>query len=144
LAADSLAKKDNDPNRFHPERKAFRLRFNRDFQNVYKRARYFTGPDLVLYAMATDCEQRSRLGLAISKKAATAVERNRLKRILREICRLHASEFPAMGFDFILLAREGAIGKRMDDLEHSLRPLLTRFDSWRRNPTGLGTPPQRR
>lgn len=48
-----------------------------------------------------------RLGLAISKKhAKRAVDRNRLKRIVRESFRQHQATLPAM--DFVVMAKGGA------------------------------------
>jgi ribonuclease P protein component len=50
---------------------------------------------------------RSRLGITASKKVGGAVTRNRLKRLVREVYRLHKELFPA-GCDIVVSARESA------------------------------------
>jgi ribonuclease P protein component len=64
---------------------------------------------LVLYwfARADDDSDSWRLGLAVPKKTAGAVARNRLKRQLKEIWR----QLPAVpaGYDYVLVARPGLV-----------------------------------
>jgi ribonuclease P protein component len=51
---------------------------------------------------------QARLGLAISKRVSKrAVERNRIKRLLRESFRRHRHELPPM--DLLVMARESAV-----------------------------------
>lgn len=49
----------------------------------------------------------SRLGLVVTKKIGSAVERNRVKRVCRECFRLWP-EFVPPGIDLIVIARQGA------------------------------------
>ena len=49
-----------------------------------------------------------RLGVSISKKVGGAVERNRLKRVLKEQFALLAAGLPR-GSDFVVIARAGAV-----------------------------------
>ena len=48
-----------------------------------------------------------RLGVTITKKVGNAVERNRVRRILREVFRRHREVFPA-GSDVVIIAKRGA------------------------------------
>jgi len=50
---------------------------------------------------------RPRLGITVSKRVGGAVTRNRLKRLVREVFRLHKELFPA-GCDIVVSARESA------------------------------------
>jgi ribonuclease P protein component len=54
---------------------------------------------------------RARLGITASRKVGGAVVRNRLKRLVREVFRLHKGFFPA-GCDIVVSAR-----KSPDDLD---------------------------
>lgn len=82
-----------------------RLRSNTDFQRIYKKAKRFTGPFLLLLAQPNNLEY-PRLGLSLAKKKVkTAVARNRIKRIVRESFRAHLTNLP--GVDIIVIASQG-------------------------------------
>ena len=69
---------------------------------------------------------RIRWGFAVGKKMAPhAVDRNRLKRQLREAARSLAPEV-ATGLDIIVIARPAARGKRFWALRDALRAQLAR------------------
>lgn len=50
----------------------------------------------------------ARLGVSVSKRVGGAVERNRLKRVLREAFATVESEVPA-GADVVVIARPGSV-----------------------------------
>ena len=128
----ALARESHLPG-FHPQRKSNRLRSNRDFQVVYKKGKFFSSPDLVLYALAKEYDERSRIGYSVSRSIGSKVKRNRVKRQMKEITRLNATLLPEYGFDFILLARQSASTKSYADLEAVYKTLSIRLDAWRSN-----------
>jgi ribonuclease P protein component len=106
-----------------------------DFDAVYQRGRSAAGRHLVLYAFARpDAPPGAapRLGLSVSRKVGGAVERNRVKRVLRERFAALSPELPA-GTDFVAIARPGlaayleergsaAVGERLSELATRLAP----------------------
>ena len=67
----------------------------------------------------------ARLGLAVAVKAAgSSVERNRLRRLIRETFRLRQHELPSV--DLVVSARAQARGARNAELRASLNGLWDR------------------
>jgi ribonuclease P protein component len=61
-----------------------RLSRSAEFERVYRHGRSTANRYLVLYTFPNASSQRARLGLSVSRKVGGAVERNRVKRLLRE------------------------------------------------------------
>ncbi|MBA3563067.1 MAG: ribonuclease P protein component [Gammaproteobacteria bacterium] len=94
-----------------------RLTRPREFSRVFESAVRSVDRAFSVLARKNAC-QYPRLGLAIARKAAgNAVQRNRLKRLIRESFRLHQHELPAM--DCIVMARPAAVA--CDNRELSAR-----------------------
>ena len=67
----------------------------------------------------------ARLGLAIAAKAVgNAVERNRVRRLIRELFRACQAELPAV--DLIVTARQGARAQSAAVLRASLKRLIAK------------------
>jgi ribonuclease P protein component len=78
-----------------------RLISNDQFKAVLSRGRRLSNSLLVLYMAQNDCGY-PRLGVSVGKSQGGAVERNRLKRLLREAFRQTQEQIPA-GFDYVLM-----------------------------------------
>ncbi|MFN8109022.1 MAG: ribonuclease P protein component [Thermoleophilia bacterium] len=86
-----------------------RLTRSRDFDAVYRRGRSTSDRHLVVYLFARDADAAAdapRLGLSVSRKVGGAVERNRVKRVLREQFATMAHLVPA-DTDVVVIARRG-------------------------------------
>ncbi|MBM3493190.1 MAG: ribonuclease P protein component [Armatimonadetes bacterium] len=83
--------------------KAHRLRRSRDFREAFARGRSFNLPPLRVVVRGTGTGT-ARIGFVASKKVGGAVERNRVKRRLRDACRQLVGTWRP-GFDVVFVAR---------------------------------------
>jgi ribonuclease P protein component len=66
------------------QRRGRRLSRSAEFERVYRQGRSVANRHLVLYSFPNPSIDRPRLGLSVSRKVGGAVERNHVKRLLRE------------------------------------------------------------
>jgi ribonuclease P protein component len=90
-----------------PRRRPGRLSRSAEFDRVYRHGRSVSNRYLVLYSFPRDADEPGRVGLSVGRKVGGAVERNRVKRLLREACAARAEAIPA-GYDVVLVARADA------------------------------------
>lgn len=116
-------------------KQCFRLKKRQDFRRVYQRGGSLKNRAFVLcfravgrkeYGKGQKTKQnteRLRIGFSVSKKIGKAVERNLVRRRLREACRLELACFPR-GYDYVLIARGGAKNESVAGLRQLLKKLL--------------------
>jgi ribonuclease P protein component len=96
---------------------------------VYRHGRSSANRHLVLYSFPNSSAEQPRLGLSVSRKVGGAVERNRVKRLLREAFRSVEEEL-VPGQDVVVVARppasELAEREGLAGIDASLGELLTR------------------
>lgn len=85
-----------------------RLSRSAEFERVYRQGRSTANRHLVLYSFPNPAVERPRIGLSVSRKVGGAVERNRVKRLLREAFSQSHGELAA-GHDVVVVARPDAL-----------------------------------
>lgn len=108
-----------------------RLSRSADFDRVFRDGRSHAGRDLVMYVFPRGDDAPPRLGLSVSRKVGGAVERNRVKRLLREAFVAETNRIPP-GTDVVLIARPGAgpLAQRegLAGMRRALDELLARIE----------------
>jgi len=119
-----------------------RLSRSAEFERVYRNGRSTANRHLVLYAFPTTTTTGPRLGLSVSRKVGGAVQRNRLKRLLREAFSRAESELRP-DQDVVLVARPAAreLAERegLAGVDEALAELIARA-GLRRPPEGQPRP----
>ena len=82
------------------------MKNNYEFRRLYAKGKNAATPFLVVYARRTRKTQ-NELGITVSTKVGKAVHRNRVRRRLREIYRLHEEEL-VRGAQIVIVARTRA------------------------------------
>jgi ribonuclease P protein component len=107
-----------------------RLSRSAEFDRVYREGRSHASRHLVVYSFPREHDDdEPRLGVSVGRKVGGAVERNRVKRLLREAFWATADALPD-GHDFVVVARpdagELARGEGEAGIERALRELLAK------------------
>jgi ribonuclease P protein component len=90
-----------------------RLSRSAEFERVYRQGRSKGNRYLVLYAFprsdddTSEREDGPRLGLSVSRRVGGAVDRNRVKRVLREAFWAESERLPVTS-DYVVVARPDA------------------------------------
>ena len=119
-------------------RRRRRLSRSAEFERVYRQGRSKANRYLVLYAFPREAgsgDDGPRLGLSVSRRVGGAVDRTRVKRVLREAFWQEAERLPDDS-DYVVVARPDAKGlaerEGTDGIRRSLAELVDGMGGSRR------------
>lgn len=105
------------------------LKQNHLFRRLYRKGASSANGYLVVYCRKNGSDT-NRVGLTVSAKLGHAVQRNRVRRRLREIYRLHEAQF-ARGYDIVVVARTRAMQADYHQLERAYLALAAHLGIFR-------------
>ena len=104
----------------------YRLRRNSHFLRVRRFGKTYASPLMVLAFVRNELNH-SRFGFVVSKRLGNAVQRNKVKRRLREATRVRLPSIKS-GFDLVFIARRPITQAAYEEIEQSLEHLLMKAD----------------
>ena len=110
-----------------------RLKQRADFLAAASGAKVATAA-FVLQGRNRDDGGPARIGFTVSRKVGTAVERNRVRRRLRDIVRRAAADSLRAGHDYVLVGRRTALSRQFDQMIDDFRNALRRLEGARAKP----------
>jgi ribonuclease P protein component len=100
----------------------FRLKKKSEFRTIFEKGKSYPGKYTVLIILK-DPTKKKKFGFIASKKVGNSVERNRARRLMREVIRLHISEIK-QDVQIICIARASIKGASYADVEKSILQAL--------------------
>lgn len=117
--------------------KSARVRKRPEFLRVQSRGRRVHTEHFTLIVLDRGDGEPARLGLTTARKVGPAVVRNRARRVLREVFRLHRERFPR-GHDVVVIVKDSAPFFTFISVRDELLAALARPSSSRRGPEAPG------
>jgi ribonuclease P protein component len=106
----------------HTFRREERIRKRADFQRILKEGARYQAPHFRV-SICPNALTYSRLGVTVGRRVGSAVERNRVKRRVREFFRLNKESLPGSS-DLVVTAREGSAGLSFWQVTEELKGLF--------------------
>lgn len=100
-----------------------RIKQGRDFARVRREGQRAVCGCLIANWQCMPVEAKARVGVVVSRKVGAAVERSRVRRLLRETFRLHQYEL-AQPVDLVLVARPSIAGRAFAGVEKDFLTVL--------------------
>lgn len=94
------------------------LKKNSAFARVFKKGRYAAAPHIVVYVLENGGRE-NRLGITVTRKIGKSVERNRLRRLIKENYR-RLEEKIKTGLDIVIVARNTEDAAEYQDIKKEM------------------------
>ena len=104
-------------------KKSYRVKENKEFQEILRTGKSFANRELVIYYKEKDEQNHFRFGVSVGKKIGNAVMRNKIKRHIREALRQLEKKIKP-DVDLIVIARKPTVQMNTPQIERSLSHLL--------------------
>jgi len=101
------------------------LKKNHEFKRLYNKGKSSANQCVVVYCRRNG-RPDNRLGITVSAKLGCAVQRNRIRRRLKEIYRLNELKFSS-GYDIVIVARTRSRFAGFSELEDSVLSLVAKL-----------------
>ena len=109
-------------------KKAYRLRKNKEFRQIYGEKCSAASGTVVLYIMKKDDGMPPKIGFSVSKKIGNAVVRNTCRRRLREAVRPLLKDMQP-GTRYILIGRNALVHADFSRIQKDVEKVMRRLDS---------------
>jgi ribonuclease P protein component len=103
-----------------------RLKRRTDFRAAAQAGAKAPAGAFVLQARARAQSGPPRIGFTVSRQVGNAVERNRVRRRLREVVRLAPAETLCAGHDYVVIGRRAALAVSFSDMVRQFAAALRR------------------
>jgi len=86
--------------------KCYRIKKSQEIEQVMKKGRSKANPYFIVYKYAKNDNDNFRIAISVGKKIGKAVERNKVKRYIRNVTTEHKHEMNP-NHDYFVIARKG-------------------------------------
>lgn len=104
-------------------RKEFRVKKNKDFQEIFKKGMSVANRQFVVYTLKRPDQVHFRIGLSVSKKIGNAVMRNQIKRYIRQAFHEFEGQLHNAA-DYVIIARKPTAEMDFFEVKKSLTHVL--------------------
>ncbi|MCL4851796.1 MAG: ribonuclease P protein component, partial [Bryobacteraceae bacterium] len=99
-----------------------------EFRGVYSKGMRFSSRLFTAFCLATEGQEGPKVGFTVPRALGNSVQRNRIKRRMREAVRLH---LPLIGREWAIVfnPRRTALTAPFDELQHEVQRIVQRCNA---------------